>query len=166
MAQVHPKWMTHATKQPQARAQLTSTAQLHGTLQHLLKAAIQRQIWLLFLDNSARLIDPIMPMNDHPRDPFELHQIEDLGRVTFPEVFTHRAREIAKIIGATSFVVVWERPGSEELTATDSSWGDAIARSAATCDPGAAQLRAMFLMHDEGVTLISDFKPDSELDYE
>lgn len=157
--------MTHTT-QHQSSNPLTNTAELHGTIEQLLKAAIQRQIWFLFLDEHARLIDPIMPMNDHPVDPKELHEIEDLGQVTFPAVLVHRTREIAKMIGASSFVVVWERPGDKALTGTDRSWSEAIARCAATCDPRAAQLRAIFLMHDNGVRLIADFESDFESDSE
>lgn len=162
--------MTNPATQHQDRNTLTSTAELHGTIEQLLKAASQRQIWFLFLDEHARLIDPIMPMNDHPEDPKELHEIEDLGRVTFPAVLVHRTREIAKMIGASSFIVVWERPGGKELTVADRSWCEAIAGCAVTCDPWTVQLRAMFLMHDDGVRLIADlefdFEPGSEFDDE
>lgn len=96
-----------------------------------------------------------MPMNDHPEDPHELHEIEDLGRATFPETFVHRAREIAALIRAGWFVIVWERPGNEKLTGEDLDWVRAFALCSAVAHPEGAKLRALFLLHDHGLRAIN-----------
>lgn len=148
--------MNPTTNELQGRESLSSIGQLLGVVEHLLNAAIQRQIWLFFLDVHDRLIEPIMPMNDHPEDPHELHEIEDLGRVSFPEIFIHRAREISGLIRAGSFVIVWERPGGENLTAEDLDWMQALSWCAAEDNVDSARLRATFLLHDSGLRVINE----------
>lgn len=143
----------------QGRAPLNTDMQLHRVLQFLLTATIQRQIWLFFLDAEQRLTDPIMPMNDHPLDPYELHEIEDLGLVTFPTVFVHRARQIAEAVDAASFVIVWERPGDDKFTRDDIQWAAAFVDQAGGA-AGSAPLRALFLLHDRG---LRQFAPDDYL---
>ena len=136
-------------------AQLVSDAQLRARLSFLLTAAIQRQVWLFFLDSEYRLIEPIMPMNDHPNDPHELHDTDDLGRLTFPQVFFARAQQIAAWVGAASFVIVWERPGRAQPTEDDVRWAQAFMRCAAEAGAGdGASLRRLMLLHDKGLRVL------------
>lgn len=129
---------------------VTDDLQLHGLLTRLLGAARQRQIWLVFFDEQSRLLDPIMPMSDHPYDPEVLHETEDLGLVSFPEMFVHRARQIAEMVNAVSFALIWERPGGEKYTHDDLDWARAfIDRAGDRSD--LATLRALFLLHDHGL---------------
>jgi hypothetical protein len=136
------------------RAPLTFDTRLQSVLQFLLTGANQRQIWLFFLDEGDRLIEPIMPMNDHPCDPYALEQVEDLGLVSAPELFVHRAQDISQMIGAASFVIVWERLGGEKYTSDDLAWAEAFAEHACA-HPQRARLRALFLLHDRGIRQIA-----------
>ncbi len=129
---------------------IENDSQLHRVLTRLLGIARQRQIWLVFFDEQNRLLEPIMPLNDHPLDPQELHEIEDLGLVSFPEVFVHRARQIAEMLHAASFALVWERPGDEKYLPDDLDWFRGFIDRAGK-RPELARLRALFLLHDRGL---------------
>lgn len=136
-------------------APLITDAQLCNRLGFLLTASIQRQVWLFLLDSEQRLIEPIMPMNDHPHDPHELHATDDLGRVTFPQVFITRARQVAALVGAASYVIVWERLGSERFSENDMHWLRAFLECAAEAEKKAgARLRRLLLLHDHGLKLV------------
>lgn len=140
---------------------LDTDVALADQLSRVFDCAEMRQVWLLFLDDRYRLTDPIMPMDDHPLEPDELFDTEDLGRVPFVRVMVERARMACELVGAHEFVFMWERRGSEALDALDERWARGIAE-AAGYGPGAgltdgpvAPLRAQLLLHDGGVRIIS-----------
>ncbi len=151
--------LTYDPDAPNPRLPVKTDAQLRDRLSYLLTAAIQRQVWLFFFDEGQKLIEPIMPMNDHPSDPHQLHETEDLGPATFPLVFIARARQVATMIGARSFVVVWERQGGRTLKADDRAWARAFFEQAAAGDEprdasDQAAMRALFLLHSTGLSQI------------
>ncbi len=151
--------LTYEPDSPNPRLPVETDAQLRNRLSYLLTAAIQRQVWLFFFDERQRLIEPIMPMNDHPRDPHQLHETEDLGLATFPQVFITRARQVATMIGARSFVVVWERQGGRTLKTDDRAWARAFFEQAAAGEEprdasDQAAMRALFLLHSTGLRQI------------
>ncbi len=151
--------VTYDPDNPNPQLPVKTDAQLHNRLSYLLTAAIQRQIWLFFFDETQRLIEPIMPMNDHPSDPHQLHETEDLGQATFPRVFITRARQVAAMIGAQSFVVVWERQGGRTLRADDRAWSRAFFEQSEGDDDtrdatSQASMRALFLLHTTGLRQI------------
>lgn len=139
---------------PDTHAPLVTDAQLCGALQHLLTAAIQRQIWLFFFDEQQLLQEPIMPMNDHPDDPYEMCETDDMGRAGFPQVFLRRAKQIANVVQAESFAIVWERPGGAALAEDDMRWLRAFSEHAANSDVD-APLRALLLLHETGLRLVT-----------
>lgn len=125
--------------------------QLFDTIVGLLSAAHKRQLWMLFLDEEHRLLDPLMPMEELPEDPEELDEIEDLGLVTAPWLITHRARQIAQTLGARSFVLVWERTGERRFSRDDLDWARAFVDCGGRRNTGEVYLRAVFLLHDGGL---------------
>lgn len=136
------------------RTPLKSDARLQAVLSRLLGRATQRQVWLTFLDERQCFSDPIMPMNDHPTDPEELHETEDLGLVTFPYIFVSRARYIAEMCEARSYVIIWERLGGSRFTPDDLTWTREFVQQANGYSDG-AHLRAVFLMHERGLRPIT-----------
>lgn len=135
----------------EGRTPLRSDARLYCLLQYLVKSAIQRQIWLFFFDASDRVITTIVRLNDHPIDPDELHDTEDIGLETFPRIFVQRARQVAEMKGGASFVIIWERAGNDRFTTDDLRWLRSLFDSAANRCAGEARLRALFLLHDQGL---------------
>ncbi|MEJ6488978.1 hypothetical protein PQI23_04495 [Leucobacter sp. USCH14] len=120
-----------------------------------------RQVWLLFLDQQLRLSDPIMPMDDHPLEPDEMFDTEDLGRVPFVRVMVERARMACDLVGAQEFMFMWERRGSAALDPADLRWARGLAEVSGAgggVDAGAGvrvpPLRAQLLLHDDGVRVI------------
>lgn len=149
-----PAVISYDPEAPDTHAPLVTDTQLCGALQYLLTAAIQRQIWLFFFDEQQLLKEPIMPMNDHPGDPYELHETDDMGRTAFPRVFLWRAMQIAEVVGAASFAIVWERPGTAALTGDDMRWLRAFSEHATDSDVD-APLRALLLLHETGLRLVT-----------
>lgn len=151
--------MLPTTDELQGRAPLATDARLEAVIGTLLSRAIRRQVWLFYLDPRQCLIDPIMPMDDHPLRHDDLVQTDDLGCVTFSEALISRAMDIAELVGAGSLVVVWERSGEEKFTADDLAWVRSFV-DAADLSPHPCRLRCVFLLHDHGVRQVS---PDDYL---
>ncbi|MGJ0204528.1 hypothetical protein [Leucobacter sp. gxy201] len=136
------------------RARLETDAELQRTLLQLLTGACRRQVWTFLLDESHRIVDPVMPFDELPDDPQELWDVEDLGTVPFIEVFRDRLAMIAELAGASRVVLVWERLGSERFSAEDLEWAGELAASWPSNGP---QIRAQFLLHDTGLRqLVAD----------
>ena len=146
--------ISHSPETLDTHAPLVTDTQLCRTLQHLLTAATQRQIWLFFFDEQQLLQEPIMPMSDHPDDPYELHETDDMGQAASPQVFLRRAGQVAEAVKAASFAIVWERPGGLALTEDDIRWLRAFSDHAASSDVD-ARLRALLLLHDAGLRLVT-----------
>lgn len=136
------------------RALATDEA-LHWTLEMLLKRANQRQVWLIMLDEDNCVAGPLMPMSDHPMDPEERIEADDLGWVTFSRALLVRSATICAMAGGHELVFVWERPGTQRLSASDVAWAKAAAREAAAGD--VPSIRAQFVLHDGG---LRQFRPD------
>lgn len=135
---------------------LRTDAELHTALQKLLQQATHRQVWLFFFDEKQRLIDLILPLDDHPEDPHRMEEVDDLGIVCPPELLVHRAQAIAEMVHAESFAIVWERLGPDKFTADDLDWARAFIDHAGRLS-GGAPLRSVFLLHDGG---LRPFTPD------
>lgn len=168
MTHSEPSLMPSTTIDPYRR--LETDDALADQLNRLFDVAEVRQMWLLFLDGASRLADPIMPMDDHPLEPDELFDTEDLGRVPFVRVMVERARMACELVGAHEFVLMWERRGSAALDAHDVRWARGLAEAAGRgsgegCGQGfgagltgrtVAPLRAQLLLHDGGVRVIGE----------
>lgn len=121
--------------------------QLRDMIDLLLQKANIRQMWLMFIDQNGCLGDPIMPMADYPRDPFEIVSADDLGEVAHAHLLMRRAEEIREAVGNAQIVFVWERRGGEKLRDDELTWARAMAEQAA--DQG-VPLRAQFVLHSGG----------------
>lgn len=135
------------------RVQLDSDAVLERELGSLLRAARNEQLWILFLDESHRILEPIMTMDEPAADPRELCATHDLGVISFAEVYAHRVNFVARDVGARSLVSVRERCGSEKFTSRDIEWARVLAHEFAAI--GTVPLRAQFVLHDDGVRFLS-----------
>lgn len=144
--------MRHDTSPSPSPVLDTETA-LRDFLQHLLRRANIRQVWMFFLDREHRLVEPIMPMNDHPGFPDQLCETDDLGTVPFSRVFVHRSAYVLEMIGAASVVFVWERIGPPRPGALDLKWVRAIAGEASR---QGLPVRAQFLLHSGGLRPFSE----------
>lgn len=147
--------MTPTPRIPDRDRPLKTDGELHRALQFLLQAADQRQVWLVMLGEDNRLAGPLIPMSDHPIDPEELVDSDDLGRVSFAHALLARSSTICAMANGRELVYVWERPGSHELTGGDIAWARAAAREAR--GDGTAKIRAQFVLHDGG---LRQLRPD------
>lgn len=134
---------------------LVTDDELLTTLEFVLEAANQRQLWFIMLGEDKRVVGPLMPMDDYPDDPEELVDTDDLGWVTFARVLMVRAAMFCGLAGGCEVVFVWERPGARNLTPGDVAWARAVLREAAA--DGLPGIRAQFVLHDDG---IRQLRPD------
>lgn len=138
---------THNTTDARERI-LHTDDDLRDLLTMLLERANRRQFWTLFIDDLGRLGDPIMPMADHPDDPFATTAADDLGEVTHARLLMHRIGMLREITGNAATVLVWERLGGEALRDDDRRWARAMAAQARELG---VPLRAQFVLHDRGL---------------
>jgi hypothetical protein len=135
---------------------LTRDDDLDEVLGLLLQHAINpRQLWLIFLDADGRLVDPLMPCDDYPPHPSESPGTADLA---FARDLGHRLRYIVEATGAASVVLVWERVGPPRFGVDERTWARAMAQ---VCRESELHLRGQFVLHDEGVRMLS---PDDYAD--
>ncbi|WP_243229526.1 hypothetical protein [Microbacterium sp. CIAB417] len=121
---------------------------LRDVLHVLLGQANRRQLWLVFMEESGRIGDPIMPMADYPADPHEETEADDLGVVDQGHLLMHRIGMLREATGNASVVLVWERVAPNVLDGQDRAWASAMADEAAALG---VPLRAQFLLHNRGL---------------
>ena len=125
---------------------------LQEVLRLLLRAANQRQFWMIFLDGTKRIVGPLMPVDDYPSSPDERFGPEGRGDGSFVEVLWERIGEISQMVGAASLVLVWERRGPARFSAADLNWARALSRAAKR---GGPTIRAQFVLHDQGLRQVA-----------
>jgi hypothetical protein len=116
----------------------------------LLRSAIRRQWWTLYLDADDVQRPVLMPMAGYPERPDE--QCD--GRGTVAQIMAARLAEIVGEIGAAKLVFVWERPGGAETTVLDRSWAAGLGEA---CRAEGLAVRAQLILHAGGVRW---FAPD------
>jgi hypothetical protein len=109
----------------------------------LVEHAMQRQLWVLFLDDDNRQRELIIPIADLPESP----------DATAVDYLLESLAEIVRMEGGGSIILVRERPGDASLTRSDIEWDGAIASSATHAE---VTVRASLLCHDDGVRWLSD----------
>ena len=119
----------------------------------LLIDAFTTRMWLLFLDDRGRLMDPLLPIDELPDDAAERVHDRRAGDVSHAELVTRRAHEIAGWLRAASFAVVWERPGRGGVTEPLRAWIDGVA---ATAERIGAPLRAQVVLSNRGARVVGD----------
>ncbi len=113
---------------------------LRERIESLLGTANSRQVWLMFLDATDCQLPTLMPTYV-PKQP-EPDDVEWLEQMV---------STVADGIGAATVVMVFERSGPSELSASDCSWLRLL--SAASTGSGIGS-RAPLLCHDGGVRLV------------
>lgn len=147
----HAGCMSQHSTTPNKDYRFDSAPRLARGLEALLGAANLRQVWILFFDREHRLLEPLIPLNEITEDPDELIFRDKFGRTPFTHELVDSIESIGALVRATSFVLVWERPGDAQVTLDDRAWGHAAERETAHA---AIHLRAQFVLHDSGITPI------------
>jgi hypothetical protein len=142
--------MTDTT--PLTHRPLPTDSDLQRLLGDLLRSAVRRQLWFIFMDEDHRVAGPLMPCADLPDDPYEPTETADLGTHPVSVVLARRLSMIGEVVGASRVVLVWERTGAASLTANDREWARALADG---CREVGMPLRAQFLLHDRGVAPVA-----------
>jgi len=127
----------HASRQP-----LTSDALIQQRAAQLVGRAVQRQLWLMFLDDHDYQLPLLVPLEDMPENPPDWQL--PLG-------------DFADEVGASAMFVVLERYGSEALTPADVAWARHIREC---CVAASVDLRGILLSHRRGVRWVA---PDDYL---
>jgi hypothetical protein len=109
----------------------------------LIGRATIRQLWILFLDADDVQLPVLVPLDGLPPAPTSL----------WTNAIAAMAGESAHDAGAASIVLVWERYGPPQLSASDAEWLSAL-RGGLT-DMNLA-VRQIVVSHRTGVRLVAD----------
>jgi hypothetical protein len=115
---------------------LSTDALIQQRAAALIGKAIRRQLWVMFLDENDMQLPVLMPMDGMPTEPEEGNRL------------SMALRELVDGVGAHSVILVLERYGGQELTASDVAWARALHEAAASAE---IRLRAILLSHRSGV---------------
>ena len=121
---------------------LTTDALIQQRATQLVGRAVQRQLWLMFLDADDYQLPLLVPLEDMPESPPDWHL--PLG-------------DFLEQAGASSLFVVLERYGDEALSPADIAWAKHVR---ASCDAASVDLRGVLLSHRRGVRWVA---PDDYL---
>lgn len=107
----------------------------------LVRNALRRQLWLMFLDGDDRQLPVLMP-TDVPANPGTA-DASNLAR------FIHGVNDD---LGATSIVVSLERRGSDEISEDDRAWFRLVRDACALAE---LKLRGPVLVHTRGARWVA-----------
>ncbi len=119
---------------------LSTDALIQQRAAALIGKAIRRQLWVMFLDGNDVQLPVLVPIDGLPTEPGEGDQL------------SRALRELVDGVGAHSVVLVLERYGGQELTASDMAWARALHDAAASAE---IRLRATLLSHRRGVRWVA-----------
>jgi hypothetical protein len=120
---------------------LTTDEQVLERVTLLVRNALRRQLWLMFLDADDRQLPVLMP-TDVPVRP-RSSDASDLAR------FIHGVNDD---LGASSIVVALERRGSDEISDDDRAWLRLVREAAEMAE---LRLRGPVLVHTRGVRWVA-----------
>ncbi|MEO7121533.1 MAG: hypothetical protein ABI400_00090 [Lacisediminihabitans sp.] len=121
---------------------LTTSALIEARVADLLGRAVQRQLWLLFLDENDVQLPLLVPLEGLPSRP------PDQPDLTLQSMIRH----FRESVGAHSFVFVLERYADATLTPPDIVWARALHRA---CDDAEVVLRGILVSHKRGVRWVA-----------
>jgi hypothetical protein len=121
---------------------LTTNALIEERVAGLLGRAIQRQLWLLFLDEHGVQLPTLIPLDGLPPLPPGLSDT----------ALCSMLRHVTESAGAHSLVFVLERYADARLTPTDIDWARALHRA---CDEAEVPLRGILVSHRRGVRWVA-----------
>ena len=121
---------------------LTTQALIEERVSALIGRAARRQLWFLFVAAHGDQLPLLMPVSDYPSMPGR----DDSDR------FAAVLAEVRKASDAHGVIVVIERYGGAELTASDLAWADALHEAS-----GASMLElcGILLSHARGVRWVA-----------
>ncbi|PPF19465.1 MULTISPECIES: hypothetical protein [unclassified Rathayibacter] len=134
--------LDHAAPAPHLDAPLLNDRELRERVSSLIGPAYRRALWPIFLDRDGVQLPILYPVDGLPVHPDE----EKTERIvaTLAKAVAHQD------VGSLAFAL--ERPGRAFLGETDR----VLARHlAAACHKRAIPLRALLLVHDEGVRVVT-----------
>ena len=120
---------------------LTTDEQVLERVTLLVRNALRRQLWLMFLDGDDRQLPVLMP-TDVPARP-RSSDASELAR------FIHGVNDE---LGASSIVVALERRGSDEISDDDGAWLRLVRDAAEMAE---LRLRGPVLVHTRGVRWVA-----------
>jgi len=121
---------------------LNTDALVEERVADLLGRAIQRRLWLLFLDEHEVQLPLVVPLDEPPQIP---PAPPDLSLCSMIRNFRERA-------DAHSVVFVLERYADAVLTPADIAWARALHRA---CDEAKVSLRGILVSHKRGVRWVA-----------
>lgn len=119
---------------------LSTDALIQQRATALIGRAIRRQLWVMFLDENEVQLPVLMPIEGIPTEPEEGDRL------------SRALRELVDGVGAHSVILVLERYGGQELTASDIAWARALHDAAVAAD---IRLCAILLSHHRGVRWVA-----------
>ncbi|NQX12375.1 hypothetical protein HQQ80_12115 [Microbacteriaceae bacterium VKM Ac-2855] len=126
---------------------LTTDTLILRRVEHLVGAAVRRQLWWLLLDGEERQIPIVSPIAGLPRRP--------------PPTSIERLAGVMEVLqaqtGAAAIMLVWERTGGASLAPAERMWASAAIEASRR---SGVPLRAQLLSHSTGVQWIA---PDDYL---
>ncbi|MCU1529486.1 MAG: hypothetical protein JWP75_3249 [Frondihabitans sp.] len=117
---------------------LVSRSALDSRARQLVPCAVQRQLWLILLDDDQVQLPVMIPIGDLPLR----------CRSADGEGLQELLSGLDKEFGVGSFVFIMERPGSAAVDETDRRWLRYLLHS---CDDEPTSVRGVYLCHDEGL---------------
>jgi len=106
------------------------------------RAAVARQLWIMFVDGDGRQAPVLLPISDVPLRP-DARVIDNLAAV-----MAGMCADLTTDVGAGSVILVLERIGRDAVLAGDRQWAAALGEA---CDRAGASLRGVYLSTSGGV---------------
>ncbi|MFP7761459.1 hypothetical protein [Marisediminicola sp. LYQ85] len=128
-------------------APLTSGSLIESRIAALIGRASRRQVWFLFVDEAARQLPILLPIDDHPARP----DPDDAAR------FAALLREMGETTDAVGTIIVIERYADATLTASDVAWAKTLHTATGLASFG---LCGILVSHSRGVRWVA---PDDYL---
>lgn len=120
---------------------LTTDEDVRERVELLVRTAMRRQLWLMFVDSENVQLPLLMP-TDVPRNP------EDAD----PAHLARFIREVTSDLDAESIIVTLERRGSDEISDDDRAWFRLVRDACAMAE---LALRGPLLCHTRGVRWVA-----------
>jgi hypothetical protein len=121
---------------------LTDSDLLERVEQLVGRAAVARQLWIMFVDGDGRQAPVILPISDIPLRP-EPRVIDNLAAV-----MAGMCADLTTDVGCGSVVLTLERIGRDAVLAGDRQWADALQEA---CNRAGAAVRGVYLSTSGGV---------------
>jgi hypothetical protein len=144
------KRMTSANYEDAVLVPLTTDAEIVDRVAGIVGRANQRQLWLMFLDETNTQLPLLIPIDALPSEPTDVQTALVLDHV----------REVMGEMGASSLLFVHERYAASSLLAQDVAWAQSLRRA---CEGSGVVLRAQLLSHRSGVRMIESHELDAEV---